>query len=471
MTLLQTWSRDSMSLRLAAMTLLVVLLTIALVSLFRFVGPFSGPPIERTGLTEECAAILRILDGAAPADRSAIAARASSDHMLVTVLDRVPLVPGDAHQVFDPSGEQSLRALLRDPERFMQIFRGPTAAVAIEPAMMESGQYYWVILPLRGAGWAVVTLAHKTWGLSLGERSVLFGLCLLVSIIAVSFLAQHWLARPIVQFTRGAARFGANPKAAAIPESGPREIRDAIRAFNTMQEQIQAFVAERIRMLAAISHDLRNPLTRIRLRGEFIGDADEQRKLFRDVDEMQEMIESSLAFFAGRAHEAQPTHFDLAELLRVIVDEHHELEQTATYAGPDHLIVSGHPNSLKRAFGNLVDNAIQYGGHAEIVLEGDTQRVVVTVTDSGPGIPERALKSVFAPFFRLETARSRTSGGVGLGLATVRAIVDAHGGLVELENQVIGLRARVMLPIRPSSGGRIPTRSALRTSAITRRAS
>jgi signal transduction histidine kinase len=439
---------DSIRLRLAVMVVLVVLLTVTLVILFRALGPLVTPALDQDGLKREGTAVVRILDGAAPADRPAIAARGSSDYMRILVLERPPAPPADAEQALKPGVESLIRKLLRDPNRFMQFFSGPTSPVTVEPSDKANLYYYWAVMPLHGTGWVVILLDQKSWGMSTTERILLFVACLLVSIIAVSYVARRWFANPIEQFTRGAARFGANPKASMIPESGPREIRDAIRAFNMMQDQIQAFVAERVRMLAAISHDLRTPLTRIRLRGEFIGDADEQRKLFRDVDEMQTMIESSLAFFAGRTHEAEPTHFDLAELLRVIVDECQDLQRIATYTGPDHLIVSGQPNALKRAFSNLVDNAIQYGGHAEIVLESDPQRAVVTVSDSGPGIPERALQSVFAPFFRLETSRNRNSGGVGLGLATVRAVIEAHDGLIELRNQLIGLQARIMLPIR-----------------------
>jgi signal transduction histidine kinase len=214
-----------------------------------------------------------------------------------------------------------------------------------------------------------------------------------------------------------------------------------------MQAQIQQFIAHRTFMLAAISHDLRTPLTRMRLRGEFIEDADQQARLFRDVDEMQDMVEGALAFFRDDAVAEPTTSFDLPQILTTIANDYADQQIEIRYCGPGHAFYQGRPFALKRAFNNLVENAIKYATPPEIELVCGDREFIVLIRDRGAGIAKEALRAVFLPYYRLEKSRNRATGGVGLGLTVAQAIVHSHGGEIVLENADSGgLQARVVLP-------------------------
>jgi signal transduction histidine kinase len=201
-------------------------------------------------------------------------------------------------------------------------------------------------------------------------------------------------------------------------------------------------------MLAAISHDLRTPRTKMRLRGEFIDDDEQRARLFRDVDEMQAMIDEALAFFRDDFQQEETTTFDLPELLRTIADDYDDQGFEITYSGADHVAYRGRPFALRRAFTNLVDNAVKYGRAPELELRCSEQECVVMVRDRGPGIPPEAAEKVFAPFYRLEPSRNRTTGGVGLGLTSAQAVIRGHGGEISIRNrQSGGLEVKVTLPM------------------------
>lgn len=241
---------------------------------------------------------------------------------------------------------------------------------------------------------------------------------------------------------------GGDPRAGPVREAGPRELRAAIAAFNALQAQLQKFVDDRTMMLAAMSHDLRTPLTKIRLRGEFIADDNQRACLFRDVDDLQAMADSALSFFRDDYKDEEATVFDFAGLLRTISDDYGDHGKPVVYTGPDRFAFSGRPFSLRRACMNLVDNALKYGNRAELKLDCAGTRIIVEVSDQGPGIPPHALELVFTPFFRLEQSRNRTTGGMGLGLTSARSVIRAHGGDISLRNRKGGgLQARATLPV------------------------
>jgi signal transduction histidine kinase len=268
------------------------------------------------------------------------------------------------------------------------------------------------------------------------------------SILLVSLVSASRLGRPIDAFAAAARRFGADPNAPPMTRQGPAEMRMAIAAFNTMQSQVQRLVAGQAAMFAAISHDLRTPLTRMRLRGEFIEDRDQQARLFRDIDEVQGMVAAVLTFLRDNAADERTTSLDLAELLRSIADDYADIGSDVAYTGPLHAAFPGRPIGLRRAFGNLVDNAVKYGVRPEMELRCGASDVRVTIADHGPGIPTDSLETVFAPFQRLEPSRNRNTGGMGLGLTAARAVFRAHGGDVTLSiAQGGGLLATVVLPL------------------------
>jgi signal transduction histidine kinase len=248
-------------------------------------------------------------------------------------------------------------------------------------------------------------------------------------------------------FAGAAERLGLDVDAPPLPEEGPREVRRASRAFNEMQGRLRSFVRDRTQMLAAISHDLRTPITRLRLRAEFMEDGEQKDRMLSDLDEIQAMIAATLDFarddFAGEPRRA----LDLAVLLRDICDEFRDVGADVTWEGPAHATQVGAPAALKRAFSNLIGNAVNYGGGGAVRLTVEQDFCRILVEDRGPGLAEADLERVFEPFVRAEGSRSRETGGVGLGLAITRSIVRGHGGDVTLANRPEGgLRATVALP-------------------------
>ena len=273
---------------------------------------------------------------------------------------------------------------------------------------------------------------------------------------ALILWAVRRLTRPVRALAEAADRLGRDVNAPPLPEQGaPTEVATAAHAFNTMAGRIRRFVSDRTQMLAAIGHDLRTPITRLRLRAEFMEDDEQRRKMLADLDEMEAMIAATLAFARDDAAAEPSVPLDLAALCRTVLDEaadaHPEAAERIAYAGAPRLVVTARPVALKRALANLVGNALAYGGAARLALsppEAPGRPVRLVLEDDGPGIPPGELEAVFQPFRRLEGSRNRETGGTGLGLPIARNILRAHGGDVVLQNRPGGggLRAVVTLP-------------------------
>nr|WP_283949869.1 ATP-binding protein [Limobrevibacterium gyesilva] len=270
--------------------------------------------------------------------------------------------------------------------------------------------------------------------------------------------AVRRLTLPVTTLAAAAEALGRDVNAPPLPETGPAEVATAAAAFNTMAERIRRFVQDRTFMLTAIGHDLRTPITRMRLRAEFVEDEEQRRKMLADLAELEAMVSATLAFGRDAAVEEPVSAVDLAELVRTILDEAADANPALdplliSYQGPDHLPVRVRPVVLKRALTNLVANAINYGGSARATLHPPADRpggpaVVLHIDDDGPGIPDDALERVFQPFHRLEASRNRETGGIGLGLSIARNILRAHGGDVTLTSHPQGgARASVTLPV------------------------
>jgi signal transduction histidine kinase len=265
--------------------------------------------------------------------------------------------------------------------------------------------------------------------------------------------AVRRLTAPVATLAAAAETLGRDVNAPPLPENGPSEVATAAIAFNTMASRIRRFVQDRTELLTAIGHDLRTPITRLKLRAEFIDDDEQRGKILADLEELEAMVSATLAF--GRdARTTEPVSaLDLAELLRTVLDEaadaHPDLLNKLTYQGPAHLTVRARTLSLKRVFVNLVVNAVNYGGSAVVKLSNAGRGlVVVEIEDDGPGIPPAELDRVFEPFHRAEPSRNRETGGVGLGLPIARNIMRAHGGDVVIVNRPGGgVRATVTLPV------------------------
>lgn len=266
-------------------------------------------------------------------------------------------------------------------------------------------------------------------------------------------LAVRQLLIPVKTLARAADAFGRDVvNAKPLPEIGPNEIVTAARAFNTMSARIRRFVEDRTFLLTAIGHDLRTPITRLKLRAEYMEDEEQRAKMLADLDEMEAMVSATLAFGKDITTTEPIVRLDLASLLRTILDEtadfNPDCAASLDYQGPQHLPINARPLALKRALTNLIINAVKYGDAARVnvstTLKGS---VVIDIEDNGPGIPESEIERVFEPFRRLETSRNRETGGSGLGLSIARNIVRAHGGDIILTNRPEGLCVCVTLPI------------------------
>jgi signal transduction histidine kinase len=243
---------------------------------------------------------------------------------------------------------------------------------------------------------------------------------------------------------------GRGQETAALVERGPRDVRRTIAAFNRMNQRLQRYVSGRTNMLAAISHDLRTPITSLRLRAEFVEDSETRERMIATLDEMQQMAEATLDF---AREEAAPEHtrpVDLAALLQSLCDDLAELGQEVSFGeneAPAPATLACRPVALKRALRNLIENAVRYGQRARLALQASEEGFRIEIDDDGPGIAAEALERVFEPFVRLEESRSRETGGIGLGLAIARSIVRGHGGDIALATRDEGgLRASVTLP-------------------------
>jgi signal transduction histidine kinase len=267
------------------------------------------------------------------------------------------------------------------------------------------------------------------------------------------FWAVRQMMIPVRTLAQAADRLGRDvANAPDLPETGPTEIATAAMAFNTMASRIRRFVEDRTFLITAIGHDLRTPITRLKLRAEYMEDDEQRTKMLADLDEMESMVAATLAFGRDVATSEAVTRIDLVSLVRTILDEAAdgapEQAEALAYEGPDHLAVMARPLSLKRAVMNLVANALKYGDAARVKLQRTNQAVQIDIDDNGPGIPAADAEAVFEPFRRLETSRNRETGGSGLGLSIARNIVRAHGGDILLRNLPEGgLRASVTLPV------------------------
>ncbi|WP_119301443.1 ATP-binding protein [Dongia deserti] len=310
-------------------------------------------------------------------------------------------------------------------------------------SLQDRGETFTVSLQLLDGTWLNFSFASVK-SLPFSSWSHLLALALgIIAVMALGIGAMRVITRPIASLANAAEQLGRGAKPGDVPVAGLDEVRQAARAFNQMQRRIRRMIEDRTQMIAAISHDLRTPITRLRLRAEFVEDAEEQQKMLTDLDQMEAIIRSTL-MFAREDSDNEPTaDIDLQVLLQEVAESHPPARLTTREA----CSLRGRPVALRRCFNNLVENAVRYGNTAEIALHDRGGAVEVTVDDTGPGIPEDRLNDVFRPFVRLEESRNRESGGAGLGLAIARSVVLAHGGTIVLSNRAEGgLRVLVRLP-------------------------
>jgi signal transduction histidine kinase len=258
------------------------------------------------------------------------------------------------------------------------------------------------------------------------------------------------LTAPLSAFAKAAEDFSLNGAAAPLPERGPEEIRSVAKALNRMQERISKLIDDRTKMLAAISHDLRTPITRMRLRSEFIEDDAHRSRMLGDLDQMRSMLEQVLSFLRNDRKLESMTLVDIASSLQLITDQFSDMGHKVIYDGPEHAMATARPDDLHRSITNLVENAVRFGAEATIRLRISPDSLTIDVEDDGPGISDARKEVMLEPFVRGDDARNMDeASGFGLGLSIARSIVLAHGGALSLnDREPHGLIVRILLPVR-----------------------
>lgn len=283
--------------------------------------------------------------------------------------------------------------------------------------------------------------------LSFSFDRILLGLAPAVLIILIGGVLVRRTLLPMRQLAQAAERVGSD-EAEELAEAGPRELRRVIRAFNRMQARIHRLIEDRTQALAAVGHDMRTPLARLRLRADGVEDVETHKAIQSDISEMEAMIGSLLAYLSGE-DEAEPrVRVDLAALCQTVADDARDRGGDVRYNGPDHLERAVRQGALKRALVNLVENGMHHAEHVSIVLRSTESGIVLRVQDDGPGIPAESIETVMQPFVRLDQARTRDTLGLGLGLSIVARAVEAEGGTFTLRNRNSGgLSAEIRLPL------------------------
>lgn len=291
--------------------------------------------------------------------------------------------------------------------------------------------------------WAIVTAPSTSPGP--GPFLLLWLAGNAIVLVPLAWLFTRWLVAPIRAFAAAAERAGRGEKDAVFPEKGPREVRQSARALAEMQRRIAGAVEERTRLIAAVAHDLRTPLTRLRFRAEY-APPEHRERMVGDIERMDGMIGGVLAFARGEEGVAR-RRLDFAALVQSLVDDLAETGADAAMVEAQAVEVVGDPLALRRLVANLLDNAVKYGGGARCRVRRESEDALLLVEDEGPGLAEDALERMFAPFERGDPARDPSTGGIGLGLALARGIARAHGGDVRLSRRPArGLCAHVRLP-------------------------
>jgi len=384
-------------------------------------------------IADHVATTVRLVDRLEPHDRRTVMRLLSRRHHRVSLVRSPP--PATAPPRFDGFA-RALRAALGPayPVRFLAQPPGGRRVHALAVRLHDGD---WVEFTDRGPP------ARHHWPTRLlVQIALLLGVAILVSLYAVSRVT-----RPLALFADAARALGRDIRRPALAETGPAEVRRAAKAFNLMQRRLVGFLDSRIRMLTAVSHDLKTPVTRLRLRAELLDDETLRKQLNADLDEMDAMLAGALAYLRGEGSGEQVQPVDVNALAESIATDARDLGQDVLCTAAATAPYPARPQALRRCLDNLVQNALRYGGGAEITVEEGPGTLVIRVSDRGPGLPESELERAFEPFYRVEGSRNRETGGTGLGLAIARDVAEAHGGTLVLANRPGGgLVATVTLP-------------------------
>ena len=399
---------DTIGLRLLLAMIATALLAVGLYAgISALDGDLGRPPLMQSGFVNELRLTLRLFDRLQAGERLRLADVASNStyefhwyrELPVPLRDtRRPRTQGEGVRWLRRNVWPTLPLLLIDapdiPADSPILPEDPDARTALVMAAFG----------LSDGSWVVLAIDRPIWGLSTGSRLLVGALLGIVSVSAITLVSTRLLSHPINRFIRAVERFGVDPGAAPIAETGPIQLRTAARAFNAMQSRIQRFVDDRTQMIAAISHDLRTYLTRLRLSAELSASDDSAARMLEDLDQMETIMEGTLAFARDDAARERRIPVDVPSLLLSLVDKAVDAGAEASYDGPPRSVLLCAPVALRRALGNLIDNAIKYGECAAVTLDARGASLVIRIRDRGPGIPVSDAERVFAPFVRLPSA-------------------------------------------------------------------
>lgn len=305
-----------------------------------------------------------------------------------------------------------------------------------------------VSIPLADGPWLSFATALPASGPAFSAQFVLSMGIMAMIILAVSVWAVRRVTAPLGSLATAAERLGRDVNAAPMAETGTIETRQAARAFNDMQTRLRGLIDNRTRLLAAISHDLRTPLTLLRLRAETVENVQERDKMLSTIAEMDAMIGATLTFARDESADEPRRPTDLTALLQSVVDDMRDAGFAVCMQAAEAIVCECRPAALTRAVRNLLDNAVKYGKSGAVEIRRRSETIEINIDDDGPGLPQQELTRVLEPFYRVEGSRSRETGGVGLGLAIAHTIVQAQGGILTLSNRTTGgLRATIELPV------------------------
>ena len=402
--------------------------------LYQHFDDFSARRERAQHLAEQLVVADRLLSAAVPADRPRVAAQLSSEHIEID-WKQAPISDWTRRDAM----LRQLRRNMTDWEPSLAHREIRLARVAGDEALVRG------TVTLADGGFVHFTARVLTRWNALYSSLLSIGI-LILGVLIAAIMVIRVLGRPLRSLAEAVDAAGRGVPV-MLAERGPRDLRQLARAFNAMQLRITDLIESRTRALAAVSHDLRTPLARLRLRSEQVGEDLLRTAISKDINEMERMLESVLAYLSGDATAEKPRLTDLASLVMTIVDDAADIGQPVTYDGPDTLLATIRPLRIKRALNNLIDNAIAYGGCAIVSLRADADGVHLAVEDEGPGIAPELRERAKEPFQRLDTSRPRDTDGLGLGLSIVNHTMQQEGGELRLEDRSPrGLRAELFFP-------------------------
>ena len=441
-----------------ALLILVAFLVAQFISLWLFTGE-RGTALQaslRVETAERAAAVVLALEAAEPENRPGVLAAARSHQAqfevgesaislketeLPAVRSRVTDVLGSPREIrAEEVGISPRDGRPMTPPAALAWLRDRLLAAGVAPTELR------LSVLLKDGTWLNVRSRNDRRDFQLPPAILGTILLSLALIMAALWLGLRRITGPLRHLVQAAEEMGIDGPASSMPRGGPQEVRALSDAMERMQARISGMVADRTRMLAALGHDLRSPITALRLRAEMVDDDETRERMAATLDEMQDMVEATLAYARGVSPDQPMEPTDISRLLLDLASELSETGPQVVTGTMEPVTLPLRRTPMRRALRNLIENAQRYGGEAVIGLSRMGSDVVISIDDTGPGIPDADLSRVFEPFTRLEQSRSRETGGVGLGLPIARAILHAHGGTVELTNRAKGgLRATITL--------------------------